>query len=209
MITQFRGVFAAALLSAALGNGNVAAVLIDFETLADLDTVTNQFAPLGIAFSNAIALQAGLSLNESDFPPNSDVTAVANDGGPITLSFSQPALDVGAFFTYTAPLTLTAFDSLGGTLGSVTSAFGANFASSGTGAPNEFLQLAFAGGISSLTITGDPLGNSFVLDDLSFNLVRAVPEPASTWLLAAGLLAVSGFTRCRAARSTRPTQAEA
>jgi hypothetical protein len=35
-------------------------------------------------------------------------------------------------------------------------------------APNEFLQLAFASGISKLTVAGDPAGGSFVLDDLSF-----------------------------------------
>jgi hypothetical protein len=165
-----------------------AAVLIDFETLADLEAVSTQFAPLGVSFANTTALRAGFSLNEADFPPRSGQMVVGDDVGAIRLTFSRPALDVEAFFTYAAPLTLTAFDALGGVLGSATSAFAENFVSSGVGAPNEALRLAFGGGIASVTIASDPAGGSFVMDDLSFNLAQQVPEPASAALLGLGLL---------------------
>jgi hypothetical protein len=189
-----------AALAAACGlalSAPASAALIDFETLTDLEAVTGQFSAQGVSFANTIALQAGFSLNEAEFPPRSGQVVVSDDGGAITLSFARPVLDVGAFFTYAAPLTLTAFDGLGAVLGSVTSAFNENFASAGSGSPNEFLQLAFAGGISRLTIAGDPLGASFVLDDLSFNPVQAVPEPGTGVLLALGLLALGGMARRR------------
>ena len=39
---------------------------LDFESLSDLESVTNQFS--GVTFANAVALTAGISLNEFDFP---------------------------------------------------------------------------------------------------------------------------------------------
>jgi hypothetical protein len=59
--------------------------------------------------------------------------------------------------------------------------------------PNEFLQVSFASGISSVSITGDPLGGSFVMDDVTYTTTEApVPEPSSIILfltMAAGLFA--------------------
>jgi len=44
---------------------------IDFESLAELEVVTTQFAAQDITFSNATTLVAGSLLNEIDFPPTS------------------------------------------------------------------------------------------------------------------------------------------
>ncbi len=188
---------AAFLCAAALASTNASALSIDFETLADGVAVTNQFT--GVSFSNAIALKAGFSLNELDFPPRSGSVVVSDDGGPMTLLFSSPVTQVSAFFTYVAPLTLTAWDAFDLALGSVLSLFSTNAALSGDpgSAPNEFLELAFASGIAKLTVSGDAAGGSFVLDDLSFTpTALLVPEPATAALTAialAGLLARRRF----------------
>lgn len=191
---------AAFLCAAALASANASAVSIDFETLADGAVVTNQFA--GVTFSNATALKAGFSLNEVEFPPHSGSVVVFDDGGPMTLLFSSPVTQVSAFFTYVAPLTVTAWDAFDVALGSVLSLFSTNAGLSGDpgSAPNEFLELAFASGIAKLTVSGDAGGGSFVLDDLSFiPTTLSVPEPGTAALTAialAGLLArrrVAGF----------------
>lgn len=189
---------AAFLCAAALASANASAVSIDFETLADGAAVTNQFA--GVSFSNAIALKAGFSLNELDFPPRSGSVVISDDGGPMTLLFASPVTQVSAFFTYAMPLTLTAWDAFDVALGSILSLFSTNAALSGDpgSAPNEFLELVFASGITKLTVTGDAGGGSFVLDDLVFTpKALPVPEPATAALTAialAGLLARRRFT---------------
>jgi hypothetical protein len=68
------------------------ALTIDFESLSDSEIVTTQYAGVGVTFSNATALTAGISLNEFDFPPNSGVNVVYDEGGPMTISFDIPVL---------------------------------------------------------------------------------------------------------------------
>ena len=71
----------------------------------------------------------------------------------------------------------------------MTSLFSNNEALSGDPGsnPNEFLRISFAGGISSVTITADPVGGSFVLDDATYiTTSAAVPEPSSWQLLLLG-----------------------
>ncbi|MHC1743304.1 MAG: PEP-CTERM sorting domain-containing protein [Syntrophobacteraceae bacterium] len=162
-------------------------ITIDFETLTDSDVVTNQFADQGVTFTNATVLTAGISLNELEFPPTSGFSVVFDDGGPMTLTFSVPFLDVGGFFTYIAPLSLSAFDPFGALVESVTSAFSSNLALSGDlgSSPNELLQIAGVGPIGSLRIEGDLLGSSFTMDD--FQGTTPVPEPATLLLLGSGL----------------------
>ena len=172
-----------------------AAVTLDFEGLSDLDSVTSQFA--GLTFANTTAFvsgAAGGSLNELDFPPHSGVTVVAGDSGAITITFDSPVASVSGFFTYSAALTITAFDALLAAVDTVTSAFGANTAASGDGGstPNELLSVAAASGIASLTIEG-AADAAFVLDDLTFVPI-AVPEPrmlGSLLCATAALLAVA------------------
>jgi hypothetical protein len=162
--------------------------LLNFEGFPDGTAITTQYP--GVTFSHATVLTAGVSLNEFEFPPHSGSNVVFDDGGPMLISFGAPVTAVSGYFTYGELLTLTAFDALNNPVGSVSSAFFNNEALSGDlgSSPNEFLQLTFAGGISSVTFAADSAGGSFTLDDLT---VSAVPEPASLVLLLTVLAGVA------------------
>ncbi len=171
-------------------------ITIDFEGFPDSTILTTQYP--GLTFSDATILSAGISLNEFEFPPASGTNVVFDDGGPMSVSFASPITNFGGFFSYALPLTLQGFDATSNLIATVTSAFSNNMALSGdTGSsPNEFLQLAFAGGISSITITGDLAGGSFVLDDLTYTPAAAlVPEPNSIYLLVSGAASLLAFRR--------------
>lgn len=167
---------------------------IDFEGIADGTAVTNQYA--GVVFSNATAINSTGSLNDAEFPPHSGISVVFDAGGPISIIFSTQALSFSAFFTYTTALTLTAFDASNNTVDTAASLFADNFVSSGN-APNEFLSLAFAGGISEVTIAGDPAGGSFVMDDVTVTTpnLSAVPEVSSLSFLLTAVAVLYLLTR--------------
>ena len=76
------------------------------------------------------------------------------------------------------------------------SAFNSNLGLSGEpgSTPNEFLSVASANGIARVTIAGDPLGNSFALDDLA---LTSVPEPSTLILIASGLAGLLGWRSVR------------
>ena len=163
-------------------------VTLDFENLSDSTSVGSTYASSGVNFTNALVLTAGFSLDEIDFPPHSGTNVVVDDGGSITLTFLTPVSSLSGFFTYAVPLTLEGFGSSNQLLVTASSLLSANFVSSGN-TPNELIQLNFPGGIDSVTITGDPGGSSFALDDLTFTTVPAstVPEPGSVSLLFTGI----------------------
>jgi len=167
---------------------------IDFEGFADSTHLTNQIP--GLSFTHATILTAGITLNEFEFPPHSGHNVAFDDGGPLSIVFSTAQQSVGGFFTYLEPLTLTAFDAAHNSLGSVHSAFSTNLALSGVpgSTPNEHLELDFAGGITSVIITADPLGSSFTLDDLN---ISPVPEPSTLLLLGGSLAATLTWMRRR------------
>ncbi|MGI0134777.1 MAG: hypothetical protein ACREBW_07470, partial [Candidatus Micrarchaeaceae archaeon] len=129
--------------------------VLNFESLGDGVSVTTQFS--GLTFSNTIALTAGISLDEFEFPPHSGSVVVSDDGGPIGITFAAPVTTFGGYFTYAEPLTLTAFDASSTAVDSATSAFSNNMGLSGDpgSSPNELLSLSFAGGISSVLLEGD------------------------------------------------------
>lgn len=171
-------------------------ITIDFESLNDLESVNSQFA--GLTFFGATNVTAGVSLNELDYPPRSGSNVVFDDGGPISISFAADVYSVAGYFTYAAPLTLTAFDAASNVLGSVSSLFASNFVSSGTSgsSPNELMQYQSLIGIASVTIAGDSLGGSFVLDDLTYdNRPATVPDPATLAVVLLGALSLMGFQR--------------
>lgn len=162
--------------------------VIDFEGFLDSTILTTQCP--GLTFTNTIILTAGISLNEFELPPHSGVNVAFDNNGPISIVFDTPVLSFGGFFTYAVPLTLQAFDATSTQVDSATSALSSNLALSGDpgSSPNEFLSVSSAGGISSLTITGDPGGGSFALDDAAItSSTSAVPEPASVFLLLTGI----------------------
>jgi hypothetical protein len=163
-------------------------ITISFDDLAEGAAVTTQYS--GVTFSNATVLTAGISLNEFEFPPNSDPNVVFDDGGAIGLLFAMPTASFSGYFTYSVPLTLYAYDASNTLLTSITSAYFSNLALSGDpgSTPNEFLQVVSAQGISRVVIEGDVLGGSFTVDDLT---ATSVPEPGSLMLLAAGGVALA------------------
>ena len=163
-----------------------AATIIDFEGLADSTPIGTTYSALGITFTNALVITAGISLNELEFPPTSGQNAVIDNGGPIQLAFASPVSSFFAYFTYASPLTLTAYDSANDVLTSAVSAFSQNFVSSGN-PPDESISLTYSTGIDHITIAGDPAGGSFVMDDVTFNTSissggPSTPEPRTLLL---------------------------
>jgi hypothetical protein len=196
------GVLASLVPSAAVASP----VVIGFESLTDGEAATTQFP--GLAFSNALVLTAGVSLDDAEFPPFAGSNVATDSGGPIEIDFAQPVINVGGYFTYAQPLLLRAFNASHILVGSVSSAFSNNEALSGDvgSLPNELLGFV-SGNISSVTITGAPLGGSFTLDNLTYTsqsvpVPTSVPEPATFTLVLAG--AAAAFAR---RRRSNPTQA--
>lgn len=149
----------------------LSAAVLDFEGQADSTILTNQYP--GLTFQNTIILSAGISLNEFEFPPHSGSNVASDNGGPVTIAFSGSATTFSGYFIYTQPITIQAFDSSNNLLGSVSSnpACISNEALSGTLGcpPNEPLAIGNLGPFASVTITGNPSGESFTLDDASFS----------------------------------------
>ena len=193
-------------MGALLAGRPAPAATLDFEGLADTEPVTTQFA--GLTFTNATALISGAvggSLNELEFPPNSGMTVVSDDLGAITIAFDTPVSSVSGIFTYVVPLTLTALDTLLAPVATAASLFASNLATSGEpgSTPNELIEVAFAGGFSSLTIQGAVDGASFVLDDFTFvpapvASVAETPAPGVLALATIALVAAVAWRRGRA-----------
>jgi hypothetical protein len=177
--------------------------VIDFEGLADGTVLLSQYGLTdGATFSNAIVLTAGISLNEFDFPPLSGTNVASDSGGAMSVGFSLPVLSVGGYFTYLAPLTITAYDAANNVVATATSAYPANntycTAAGCNPSPNEFISVSFSQGISAVTFAGDPAGGSFTVDNLTYTLPSdAVPEPSResfyAMLLLVGGMAVRGL----------------
>lgn len=172
--------------------------VVDFEGFSDSTVITNQYS--GLAFSNAIILTAGFSLNEFEFPPHSGVNVLADNGGPISVTFSSPVHSFSAYFTYAVPITVDVFAAGNALLGHVTSLFPNNEAISGASgsSPNEFLSLTDRG-ISKVVITGSSDGFSFAMDDMSYSGSTLGTPELSTWaLMIVGFLFVIFVRRIRA-----------
>jgi hypothetical protein len=137
---------------------------INFEGLVDSTILTTQYA--GVTFSNAIVLSAGISLNEFEFPPHSGTNVGADNGTPVTITFSSPVSVFYGYFTYTSTITITAYNAANAVVATATSKFNNNLALSGDpgSMPNEFLSVSGTG-IASITITSS---GDFTFDDLTF-----------------------------------------
>jgi len=166
---------------------------ITFEGLADGTHLFSQFP--GLTFNNAVVLTSGVSLDEFEFPGHSGVNVASDDSGPVSIVFTTPAVSFDAFFTYSTLITVSGFDSQHHQVVATSSSFTNNEGLSGVpgSSPNEFLRIAFPGGIAGVTISGGPLGGSFVFDDA--RVVSNTPEPSTFALLLSGFLLVAALHR--------------
>jgi hypothetical protein len=123
----------------------------------------------GLSFTNTNVLTSGVSLNPFEFPPHSGTKVAADNGGPISIVFNPAVASVSGYFTYSQPLTIVAFDSGNHQVASAASHFSTNEALSGDpgSVPNELLTVSSASGVAKVTITCNPSGSSFTLDDLT------------------------------------------
>ncbi len=199
-----RGLLGAALALSGAVTAQAAVVTIDFEDSSFVELSSAGAAVSGVSFTNDQVVKAGSSLNEIDFPPRSGTTALIDAAGPIEVSFSTGMFSVGAYLTYLETVVLEAFDAMGTSLGQVSSLFSDNTAST-SASPNEFVGFSDAAGrIRSVRFTGNALGGSFALDDLTFDDGRTGQVPAPPTLLLAGLcLALVAATQRRSS-SQRP-----
>jgi len=170
-----------------------AVTLLTFEGFPDSTVLTNQYP--GETFGNAIILTAGITLNEFEFPPHSGVNVASDNGGPMTISFTSPIQSFSGYFTYSEPLTVRAFNAANTQVAAATSQFSDNEALSGIAGsnPNELIQVTSAGGIASITIAGDPAGESFALDDATITGLAGPPAtslPPTLPLVSIGLVLV-------------------
>lgn len=193
---------AAAALVCVSATAHAGVITYGFDDLADGTSVTARYA--GLHFTQATVLQAGISLNETAFPPRSGPGVVFDDGGAIDIRFDTLASSVYGYFTYLDGLTLSAYDSADNLLLSVTSTWRSNLADGSGDAgslANELLGIDFGvDSIARLVIRGAADGGSFVLDDLTVGTAAvAIPEPATLPLVALGLAALLAHGRKRRA----------
>jgi hypothetical protein len=170
--------------------------------------------PAGAAISGCVL---GTPTGPLALNPAAPNTFIASDGsnptspvlsgtpqfnGSIAVLFSTPQFGVGlqgGYFDAIGGTAITAFDSLGNILGSVTN----------TGLGIEFLGLVSDNGLAQISgllfslVGAEPAG--FAIDNVRFGLqgqvVTPVPEPASAALFGAGLLGLF-FARRRKAAAT-------
>ena len=168
-VSGFLPLLLAATLLKSLDAGTIA---LAFEGFPDSTVLTSQYS--GIAFSNAIILSAGVTLNEFEFPPHSGSNVASDNGGPVTISFSSVVESVSGYFTHSQPLTIQAFDSSNNMVASAASRFSSNEALSGGpgSAASEFLAVNASVSIAKVVITGATGGTSFTMDDLTLASFR-------------------------------------
>ncbi len=181
------------------------AILITFEGLSDLESVTNQYFAQGVTFGNVTAAVAPPdgTLNEIDFPPVSGTTLVTNeidtdnDGFPddldtISLTFDTLSYNtVSGYFTYGDfqltgdPLSVAVYSPTDFVNPLLVLTVLENLGNS------EYLEFTGLGPIAALIATGGD-GSYFTLDDLSFTDPElpsggtVVPEPTTMALVSLG-----------------------
>jgi hypothetical protein len=188
------GVLSLALMVSS--SGLAAPTVIDFESLADLEVVDNQFLSLGADFGGtASILRAGTSLNPV-FPPNSGSNVIFDDS---TLGTGIIRIDAvgslwamaGGYVTGNKNVTLTAYASDNSVLGTASTG-GANYIGAITGLlPNIFLSVT-APGIAYVQFSDT--GNTYVVDDFT---LQPIPAPGAILLGGIGVGVVSWLRRRR------------
>jgi hypothetical protein len=157
------------------------AALIDFESLALDEIVTNQFAGQGVVFGNAVTLVAFITLNEFDFPPSSGTNVISGLGpSPLTAALSPGASHVGFHITTADTALVQFFDSLDVLLGQTT--VDPNLGG------NTLVEFD-SPGIASVSIASQATENAFLLtvDDFEFLSPSPAPEPSAVLLMVSAL----------------------
>ena len=177
---------------------SVNAVVIDFETLSNLEVVDDQFINLGVDFNGlaGVLTSPADSLNSNAFPPISGSQVIFDDPNLSSGILRMDAVDyswsmVGGYVTGATSITLTAYGADGKVIDTIATE-DRNFFGSSTGLqPNIFLSIT-SPDISYVTFSG--IGNSFTVDDFTFAR-QSIPEFTSVFsLLLFGTLATSlGF----------------
>lgn len=169
--------------------------ILGFNTLANLESITTQFAAQGVTFP-AGALMASTNSGDTNlFPSNADGVIATNwDGSPAltwTITFSTPQTQVGFLVEMNTGDQIQLAPSLGAVAhGSVTR--------TSAGVTPVFFGVGDAATFDKLTFTVSGTNNHFFgMDNFRFT---AVPEPSAVWLLGAGLTMAGLAARRRAKR---------
>lgn len=148
-----------------------APITLGFDGLSDLSLNVGDF---GVTFAGAQVLQCGSSLNCGPFPPYSGrnvVYDIAGQGGVITATFDTQITGrvdyVSARITGNRNITMSAFDSSGGLLGSAQTG-GPNFVGSNTGLPPNILLEVTSTAAPIARVTFHDSGNTYTVDDFTF-----------------------------------------
>lgn len=136
-------------------------VQLDFQDLKAFERVTDQYQHLGVEFEQAIAL----SPSNPAFQPRTGSMAVMppSHHKSITVSFLRPIAKVGAYVSNVIPVTLTAYDEDGNSLGSASS-HPCPFPEPGVALPQQLLELEIEG-IAYVTFYCDA---PFILNDFFY-----------------------------------------
>jgi hypothetical protein len=170
-----------------------ASTLFDFEGIGDGVPVDTFYS--AAIFADAVAVEAGFSLNDAEFPPNDaatggDAVAVPDGNGPMSMQLASAVTSFQGFFTHDLPVELDFF--LAGSLvGSANSVFANNLALSGDpgSSPNELISFSSSGGFDDVVFN---VGAATAVDDITVDGSRssAAPEPSTALLIPAAAAAL-------------------
>ncbi|WP_124449009.1 PEP-CTERM sorting domain-containing protein [Paucibacter sp. KBW04] len=202
---------AAALLAAQAG-----ATTINFDDLAEGDTLSNQYAGLGVTFTPNAFSGAGSSGSGMDWASNTDMTITHSVTGDVGSLGSPPLVSgmvlhsFGGWFgedgdpsfsiNFAAPIKSISMDFAGVTDFADTRIFvynGATLVSTVAGSSTGQFTLSYSGGsFTSVVVAAGSFDDWVAVDNINFT-AAAVPEPASYALMALGLSALGLMRRRR------------
>ncbi len=128
--------------------------------------------------------------------PDQSPLIISNVNSAAFTLFSIDVAEYSAFFS-TSSVTVVGYKSGGGTISTV---FSIDGVIDGTGPQADFETFSFGSDFENLT-HAEIQANGYSLDNVAGELF-IIPEPYAGVLLAAGLLAIYGWTRYRTSRST-------
>jgi PEP-CTERM motif len=210
-ITRPSFVLAAGLALAA----QASATTLTFDDIADGSTLAAQYAALGATFSPSPFSGPGTSTSGEDWASNTDMTIVSIAGGDVgglgtpdglvsgnllrsfdgwltedgdpsfLITFSGPATGFSAAFAgVTTPADVVLFAYNGGTLvGTV------------AGTSTGQFTLSYAGTVTSVAIRPGSFNDWVGVDNITYTLSAAVPEPGTYALMGLGVAALLAYRR--------------